>query len=376
MTIADIYNKGVHSRLDVYILARWFYAISDPIMSDAMYNIMHKQMVQKYPDSPYVNRSWSSDPCPVELLKRIGREDAIQAIVLADKTESIESLNSWTDIKDKLGNLHTAGTLSFKHDGWNMQASYYNGSLVCVNSRGRTTDSLNADVLCALLPKEIPVQGMVKVVMECTLPNDSFEKCKQLYDSTSQRASVSTILRAHPENVSWLALHAFDIHGCAIPTGMNKFEYLTQLGFKTPSWIDVYNYDDIESGVNKLSISVLDYDYPTDGVVIDAGFKYALRVEHWEEPIMYSYVEGYEISYNRHVISPKLKIHPVERNGATQRTLTITNWQRIIDLGLKIGAPVAFSIASSAIAVVDEGATLLMHKEMEEGGNPTDALEV
>lgn len=347
--------------LEQFIIARWMYAIGQPIISNEEYTILLETCKRKYPDSPYCSRSWSSDPCPTELLKSNGLEAAIQPIILSDKTESIESLNYWSRVDDIFKSWEGDGTLSYKHDGWNMQASYYNGELIQVNSRGRSSDSMNADILKEIIPHTITAQGSVRVVMECTIPNRNFQTCMQRYGVKDQRAAVSTIL-AHPESVGLLECNAFDVHGVQ---HTNKFELLRSWGFTTPDFVHVHNYNDILIGMETLSEGKESYANPTDGIVFDGGFKYAIRLLAWEEPIYKSFISGYEESYNRYVITPKLLIYPVQRGGATQSRLAITNWQRIMDLDLRIGAPVAFRIASSANADVNFATTKLLHEEYE-----------
>ena len=85
----------------------------------------------------------------------------------------------------------------------------------------------------------------------------------------------------------------------------------------------------------------------------------------WEEPIYYSYVEGYLEQFGPYRLSPSVKIHPVLRKGITQKQVSMTNWQRIIDNNLAPGAPIAFRVASSATADFDATATRLAQKEWE-----------
>ena len=51
--------------LDQFILSRWAYSIGEPIITDPEYTVLLNAVKSEYPNSEYVNRSWSSDPCPV-----------------------------------------------------------------------------------------------------------------------------------------------------------------------------------------------------------------------------------------------------------------------------------------------------------------------
>lgn len=346
-----------------FILARWAYSVGQPIMPDAEYNNMLRMFQQLKPDWEYVTRSWSSDPCPVELLKSVGRTDLIKAIVLSDKTESIPSLNSWAEINavyNKVGAKHNY-TVSMKHDGWNVQATYYKGKLIDVSTRGRSTDAMDVSVLMEKLPQTIPVtEDKVRVIMECTCSFTLFEGMKQKFNNANPRSAVSTAL-TKPEYAARLSLHAFDIIG--VPN-VEIFPTLMKWGFDTPYWCEASDYTSLVEAVRKLSEAYYDYGSPTDGVVVAEGnLRHALRVGPWEEPTYHSYVTGYEQSYGPYTISFKLLIRPIHTSKGMQYRLPITNLARIINNELRIGSPVAFNIVSASNADINEEVTHMLQKQ-------------
>ncbi|MCM1234397.1 MAG: hypothetical protein NC489_30215 [Ruminococcus flavefaciens] len=349
------------SDIDRFVLARWTYSIGESIMSDADYNLLREVMEVTCPESPYVHRTWSDDPCPVELLTRIGRKDWIATVVLGDKTESIPSLNSDLEVREELQNFFGKGTMSMKHDGWHMQANYYNGKLINMQTRGRTHDAMDANPLCSKVPQEIPVMGKVRVSMEATVSKMNFPFCARTFNNVSERSAVSTIL-SRPEYSHLIDLHAFDVFGVELE-GRCKFDVLQQWGFDVPMWEYVENYTEILQALAHLSESRTAYPSPTDGAVFDGDKRRAIRLLAWEEPIYYSYVTGYFEQYNMYRISPSVTIFPVLRKGSTQRRVNVTNWQRILDYDLEPNSPIAFRVASEAIADFDETATRLCRKE-------------
>lgn len=347
---------------DRFIVSRWCYSIGSPVIEDAEYNLLREYMETNYPDDEYTQRSWSSDPCPVELLKKLGMENTIKKVMLADKTESIPSLNSYNDVNAALSNFCGSGTASMKHDGWNMQANYYNGKLLTVNSRGRTRDSVDTSVLMQLIPSTIPATGPIKIVFEATVSNQNFPFCVSMFGNVSQRSAVSSLL-ARPEYTYRISAHAFDVHGYQIPSGQTKFDVLHDWGFETPEWRHVYSYVDIIAALEELGNMKDLYSYPTDGMVVDGIARYALRIGAWEEPIYKSYITGYHEQFNLYRISPSLKIYPIMRKGGAQQRINITNWQRIFDYKLEPGSPVAFRLSSSVIADFDAATTALLQKQ-------------
>lgn len=351
------------SKRDKFILSRWAYSIGEELIPNHEYNLLREYMETVNKDDEYVNRSWSSDPCPVELLRKVGREDLINAVILSDKTESIPTVNDVYDFHGLFVNLREPGTLSMKHDGWNIQANYYNGELVTVHTRGRYSDSVDASALKERFPKTIPVKERCKVVCELTVSKQNFPICKSLFNNVNCRSAVSSVL-ARPEYHYLLDYHAFDIHGVEF-NRVKKFQLLREWGFETPLYVFTSCYDDIVRGLQELSEQNVMYASPTDGAVYDGSMTRAIRLMAWEEPIYKSFVTGYTEKYNKYRISPTLDIYPVVREGTTQSHLTITNWARIIEYNLQPGAPVAFRCASGAIADFDEESTVLLHKQYE-----------
>lgn len=348
---------------DRFVLSRWAYSIGESIMSDAEYNLLLKAMQSMYPDSPYCNRTWSDDPCPIELLKKLNLSSWIKDITLGDKTESIPSLNTDIAVQSELKDFFGKGTMSMKHDGWHIQANYYNGELVNMKTRGRTHDAIDAGPLVSKVPAKIPALGRVRVSMEATVSYANFVFCARMWDNVSARAAVSTVL-SKPEYAHLLDVHAFDIFGYELE-GRNKFEVLKEWGFDIPLYYNVENYTEILTALKDLSDRKDSYPSPTDGAVFDGHKRRAIRLLAWEEPIYYSYITGYLEQYKMFRISPSILIYPVFRKGYTQRRINVTNWQRIIDHNLQPGSPIAFRVASESIADLDETATRLCRKEYD-----------
>lgn len=350
------------TNLNKFIIARWMYSIGEPIMSDAEYTLLLNTIQKTDPDNPYVHRSWSSDPCPVELLKEYGMEDAIRNIVLSDKTESIPSINDWGSLEAMYKDLDEEATLSYKHDGWNVQASYYNGELVQFQTRGRSNDAMSVEILKHRVPRKIPALGRRTVCMEATVSNENYKIVKAELNNRSQRGSVSSCL-ARSDYAKYIDLHAFSIIGDE--QMLNPFPTLQEWGFQTVKWWIVHNYKELVEGIQNASRLVESYGSPTDGLVIRSSLTRAIRVAAWEEPIHHSYVIGYDETYGMHRVGVKAKIKPIAMRNSTQRLVSCTNYQRIIDNNLQIGYPIAFRLSSMAIADLDEESTRLLQEEWE-----------
>ena len=345
--------------LEKYVIARWTYSIGTPIISDAEYSLLHTLMQTEYPDNEYVNRSWSSDPCPVTLLKKYDMEQYIKAVILSDKTESIPSLNSYREIGEEFSDIEEEVEVSYKHDGWNIQASYFNGSLIHVQTRGRSSDAIITDHIWDMFPQHIPPKGKITVVSELTANREAFEYAKKRFGNVSQRGCVSTFL-ANKDVTHMLSVHSFKIIGDT-PYLADK-SLLKQWGFNVPMYQKVSSYEELLEAIKVFSDYLPNYDFPTDGLVVAGDKTRAIRVAAWEEPILRSYVTGYKQEFGPYACSIGLVIYPIKRDNSTQVNIPATNIKRLIEMDLKPGHPVAFKIVSSAIAAIDEEATHLLHK--------------
>ena len=145
--MTDIYNE--------YLLARWFYLMGEPRLSDTEYDKLEQEFKRLYPDDIHSKQTWSMDAPPVEQLKAIGREDLIINTTMGYMAESIPSINQRDVYDERFAKLPGKSRLSFKIDGWNTRASYYNGYLTAVESRGRGGSNLDLNCLAPLFPKKI-----------------------------------------------------------------------------------------------------------------------------------------------------------------------------------------------------------------------------
>jgi NAD-dependent DNA ligase len=350
-----------------YILARWCYSISEEFITDAEYNNLHRMFVAEERLPEYTGRSWSSDPCPYDLLKKYGMEDKARTIVLSDKTDSIEALTNEADLEKYYRYLLNLVFISYKHDGWNIQLTYHNGVLVHAQTRGRKSDSVDIWKLKGIFPQTVTKMGKVRIIGEITLTFENFRKLKEMYpekDLQSQRASVSSAIANEPA-WSLLSFTAFDIFADDnkdLPASY-IFYLLSSWGFEIPTYRTAENYEQLLKAIKELSDSAPYYPHLTDGLVIrsnEGRDLRAVRILNWEEPIFKSYVMGYEEETAAHSRSVKIKIYPIRLQNSTQSVVPITNLRRIVNNHLEPGAPIAFKFTSAAIADIDEDVTAML----------------
>ncbi|MBQ2885854.1 MAG: hypothetical protein IJE43_19185 [Alphaproteobacteria bacterium] len=350
--------------IDKYIIARWCYAIGVDYIDDIEYRELEDEVKKIEPENEYLKRSWSNDPCPIELLEKYNMQHLYRDLKFTYVSESIPSINSQSEFEEKFRGLKKSSRLSFKLDGWSVQVNYFNGKPISAETRGRTGNSMNANVVLSIVPQQISEMGKVKITGELVIPNDKWKLMQLDYDVSSQRNAVSTCLAN--ERAEYLEFVAFNIQSEDTLLCLDPYTMLGNMGFKTPYFVKVENYMQLLSGMKVLAKINRNYNYPNDGLVLEnEDYQYALRVGDWQEEVLQSYVVGYAEKHGAYGNTMIVEIKPIEHNGAKRKQVSVTNLQYILDFNLEVGAPIAFDIRSMAIAVLNQTRTLDLQKQYE-----------
>lgn len=351
----------VNDLSEKYILARWMYLMGEDFLSDPEYDRIEREFKLEYPDSPYSTRPWSFDECPVDLLKKYGREDLIRNLTMGYAAESIYSVNNEEEFNRTFRSLNKKSRLSFKIDGWNTRVSYFNGYIVKVESRGRQGNNLSMNNIYKLFPNKIPYKGRVAVTGELSIPNASWADFKELTGNADQRASVRTALAR--SMIDYLAFCAFNIFIEDQPYQGDQYELLKSIGFTVPRFVWVSNFDELVKGMKYLSYLNPVYHYLTDGLVIENDeIQLAIRLGAWEERCYRSYVTGYEENQGMYGTFLKVCCYPITVGGKTFGKISINNIASIIENNLIPGFPIAFNKRSEANVVIDTTNTMNLQR--------------
>ena len=340
---------------DEYLLARWFYLMGEPRLSDVEYDALEKEFKAMYPDDIHSHQTWSMDTCPIDLLKSIGREDLIINTVMGYAAESIPSVNTKAAYEEKFSSLRKRSRLSFKIDGWNVRANYFNGRIASVETRGRGGSNLDLNHLASLFPQEIPLKGRAYSTGELSIPNSKWPMYKAETGNTDQRASVRTAIAR--KDIHVLAFCAFNLFS-EERSFDNQYDALKEFGFTTPFYKWVETKKGLDEAVKYMSALSSEYDYLTDGLVIEnEDYQLAIRLGAWEEQTMSSHVTGYEVNPGMYGSYLKVLCDPITIGGKTYSRISINNIASIVENNLKVGNAIAFSQRSAANVVVDSLAT-------------------
>ena len=140
----------------IYIAARWYYKLGEPIIEDKLYDACEAWMKENKPDNPYLKRSWEDDRCPSELIEMYELPEYVYepqssgikkhlTNLIYNKSMSIMPAHSYRIIYEWFeANKGIELVLSLKVDGINTK-TLINGETLkpeVSSSRGRSTDSL------------------------------------------------------------------------------------------------------------------------------------------------------------------------------------------------------------------------------------------
>lgn len=352
----------IEDKRDRFIVARWAYLFGEPIMSDQEYDNLEREFKVMYPGDPYAEHSWSFDECPTDLLNKYGYSHMICNPTMGYMAESIYSINTWEEFNNYFHGLSERSRLSFKIDGWNTRVSYFNGHLVKVETRGRSGTNLDIKNISSMFPQTIPMKGRVAVTGELNIPHSKWQGFKDFTGNKDQRASVRTaIAQGLVDSLAFLAFNIFIENGEHID---DQYELLKSLGFKTPIFVWVEDEASLKKNMKYMTYLNDGYDYLTDGLVIEnSHVQLAIRLEGWEEHAMRSYVTGYEETQGMYGVFMNILCKPITVEGKTFGKVSINNISNIISNRLEIGAPIAFSLRSSANVVIDTGETYRLQEQ-------------
>lgn len=361
---------GFSSIEDAYIISRWMYSVGEPILEDATYATLHEAIKATGALKEYTDRAWSSDPCPSELLSKYSMHEFIYEVTLTDKTESMPTVNDYRELEAKFGNAKFPKILTRKVDGFNVNTNAYNGVPYRMSTRGRRNDAIDITKMTSHIPNMSKhLKGEARIIGEAVLSFTAFEKLKQKFPERKLKSIRSSVRSALAEDgaLDLITYIPFKILEKDKPTRplLDTYLILKDLGFVIPDPVIATSYQDLLEKIKFMQDTMDDFNYPTDGLVIsdmDGENHTALRVGAWQDPVYYSYVDGYIESQGPARNGLKLKIKPVDLGGSTQRQVNITNYRRVVALSLFVKTPVAFKLTSKAIADIDVVATLALQK--------------
>lgn len=403
MTLNDLIEQKDYGSL--YILARYFYRIGEPILQDSLYDQMEQLLKANCPDlKEYFERTYDDDPVPTELLAKLGYEDKTQTGAMkAERSELFESMNedkslsirsvtsyadSWAFFEHARENKLDLMT-SLKMDGDNTKMLYMDGKYKIAMSRGRRGNSFDfTDTLKNIMPATLQTtQKELRVFGESYVDESALPYLRKKYDpdkyKTCKSAAMSMLRVAHDtEDYQYLNTRVFMAEGLE-DTLSAMFVNLEAQGVKTApyhlvKWEEIPdNFEDFKVWLKQDVLdrmAELSRGIPSDGVVVEvndllwdevvtnqySNRRLALKFEHWDFRYTKGVITGILIEQRRVYKSVRVTIDPVvQYDGCTATTINTFDLAVLIDNDLCVGKEILFEKNSGAVNILIHGDKLV-----------------
>lgn len=394
---------------DIYILARYFYRIGQPIIPDYIYEKIDAAAKECRPEAliPYLERDYDDDPVPLDLLQEIGIEPVpiIQKEGRADlynyfneeKSNSIDSKTNYKDAYDFFMfyvRMKKDLMTSLKMDGDNTKSLYLNGNFRLGLSRGRSGNSFDwTDTLAFVMPTKVTnFPDEIKVYSEAYVEKDYLPVLREKYSGsgssgyvTCKSAAISLLSRPHqPEDYKHLHAVTFFVDGSGCDTLDQMFDKASEAGFtvvehKLLKWQDIPT--DYHEFCTWLKKEVFDYFYeiqitnsiPADGIVVEVNDlayngnqvnqynsrQLALKFEQWSFKLASGVVEEIIWQQKRVFASCRLRIKPTTTyDGSNAEYINGFNHSILVSENIKVGSTIYFERNSGAVNILVYGEDL------------------
>ncbi len=355
--------------------AKAYYSGHESIMSDKEYDALYDELLKMeketgivLPDSPTQRVGFRV----VSELKKITHEYSALSL---DKTKDREELKKWLGAQ--------IGVLSWKLDGLTAVATYDNGHLIRLVTRGNGEvgeDVTHNAKYIEGLPLQIPFMGHLVIRGETLISYPNFEKINativNLDDKyKNPRNLASSSLRLLDSSIAakrHLHFRAFEVVYPEMITISDSLDWLDTMridhvAFWKVNAATIFNVIEIlENIINKNLL-----DDPTDGLVLtynDIAYgkslgttgkfpKYSIAFK-WQDDAVETTIRNIEWSASRTgLINPVAVFDPVELEGTTVTRASVHNIQYM--KGLELGKDDIITIykANKIIPQIDENLT-------------------
>jgi len=352
-----------------------YYALDNPIMEDAVYDRLYRELQQLETEYPELLTSDS-------LTQRVGEKPATQftsvrhnvPLYSLENAFNINELKVWQDRWRR--HAPDTGAVEYvcelKIDGSALALTYENGILVRGATRGDgvTGEEITQNVrTIRAIPLRLNVEGLQRVEVrgEAFLPLDVFKQINQERSQAGEQlfanprnAAAGTLRQLDPRIVDRrrLDFYAYTLHipgqddASIANTQWEALELLQKMGFRVnpnkklcPSIqqvADYYEHWDTER---------LNLPYMTDGVVVKLNsFKlqeqlgFTQKFPRWAVALKYAAeeaptrVENISVNVGRTgALTPLAEMRPVQLAGTTVSRATLHNSDRVAQLDIRIG---------------------------------------
>lgn len=375
-----------------FILSRFTYRFGSPIISDAEYDSLEREIKNRGILLEYTSRTYDDDPIPFELIDKYDLNYLLNDAMMVSKyskyldtTKSLsiqpvtEISDVWDFVRGHLNQMPNGNfNISLKMDGVNSKALYINGKLELCVSRGRGGTGIDY-TKCAMncLPhtintdKEFVIIYTEAFVFESYLP---YFRRKYKKDYKTPKSAAITMLRVEhdKEDYKYLSMVGIDVEGIDFDTKEEKYEFLKEMGFSYAPNITLTHkfmgsdFNTFSDNMSVLCTKIHEQTemYPSDGLVLEVSKQsedyaitnqyssknIALKLNEWSFSVYDAIVEDIVIEQQRVTASVRIKIKKVTTDDLCEaQWVNGYNPDIIISQGINIGSKIRFERNSGAI---------------------------
>ena len=365
-----------------------YYILDDPVVSDAQFDVLLKELKQLEADNPkLVTPDSPTQRVGVPVGDLFQPVNHLRPLFSLDNAESREDLEAWElRLERQLGEAPSGYVCELKIDGLAVVLTYRGGVLVTGATRG---DGTTGEDITANLKtiKSIPlrlrgdeVPAVVEVRGEVYMPYEAFDDLNRRQEEADKpifaNARNAAAGSVRQKDTAATAARGLDIWiyqlglmdgGPAFSSHHDTMNYLQTLGFRTnPASSALATIDDVYGYVERAEKDRHDMAYQTDGVVIktdslteqdELGF--TAKAPRWA--IAYKFPPEEQVTTLKDIwinigrtgaATPFAILDPVFVGGATVGMATLHNQDQVALKDVRIGDQVIVRRAGDVIPEV------------------------
>ncbi|MDJ0844160.1 NAD-dependent DNA ligase LigA [Crocosphaera sp.] len=366
-----------------------YYVLDDPIMEDAIYDQLYRELEQLETENP----QFITPDSPTQ---RVGDQPASQFISVThniplyslENAFNLEELKAWEKRWKKYSKKEEFTSIEYvcelKIDGSALALTYENGLLIRGVTRGdgTTGEDITQNVrTIRSIPLKLNLDNpppIVEVRGEAFLPLDEFDRINQKREEKQEalfanprNAAAGTLRQLDPKIVDQrrLQFFAYTLHlqDTGIKTQWDSLNYLQNSGFLVnPHRKLCQSLEAVADYFQQWETARKDLLYMTDGVVVkinDYALQTALgftqKFPRWAIALKYPAEEAVTLVQDIIVnvgrtgaVTPMAVMQPVHIAGTTVQKATLHNSDRIAQLDIRVGDTVVIRKAGEIIPEV------------------------
>ena len=322
-----------------------YYQKSEEIMSNLEYDTLYDELVSLEGETKTILSGSPTQRVGYEVVSALPKREHKSPMLSLDKTKNVDELKTWLGEQSAL--------LSWKMDGLTIVLHYKNGKLEEAITRGNGyigEEITNNAKAFANIPLCISYMGDLVLRGEAIIRYSDFHKINaQIEDidakyknprnlcSGSVRqldAKVTKERNVHFYAFSLVQADGIDFHN----QRKLQFDWLKEQGFSVVEYVLV-NRDTLEEKVNEFSERIVDYDIPSDGLVllfndIAYGDRLGTTAKFPRNAIAFKWSDEQKETTLRYIewspsrtglINPVAVFEPVELEGTTVSRASVHN---------------------------------------------------